>query len=100
MKNIEDKIPDIINVTTKTTLNAKINEVKGKIPSINILATTAALTAVENKMPNVSIIVKKSYYNTKITEIEKKITDHDHDNYITIPELNKLIAENFTAKLA
>ena len=31
---IEDKIPDIINLATKTTLNAKINEVKSKITSI------------------------------------------------------------------
>ena len=51
-------------------------------------------------MPNVSILVKKSYHNTKITGIEKKITDHDHDKFITTPELNKLIAKNFTAKLA
>ena len=34
MKNNEDKIPDIINVATKTTFNAKINEVKAEIPSI------------------------------------------------------------------
>ena len=26
--NIEDKVPDITNLATKTTLNAKINEVK------------------------------------------------------------------------
>ena len=26
IKNIEDKIPDITNLATKTTLNAKINE--------------------------------------------------------------------------
>ena len=30
IKNIEDKIPDITNVATKSTLNAKINEVKGE----------------------------------------------------------------------
>ena len=29
-KNIEDKIPSITNLVTKTTLNAKINEVKVK----------------------------------------------------------------------
>ena len=29
IKNIEDKIPDITNSVTKTTLNAKLNEVKG-----------------------------------------------------------------------
>ena len=28
IKNIEDKIPDINNLATKTTLNVKINEVK------------------------------------------------------------------------
>ena len=32
IKNIEDKIPDITNLATNTTLNAKINEVKGEIP--------------------------------------------------------------------
>ena len=26
--NIEDKVPDITNLATKTTLNAKINEIK------------------------------------------------------------------------
>ena len=34
IKNIEDKIPDITNLATKTTLNAKINEVKGEIPAL------------------------------------------------------------------
>ena len=42
-KNIEDKIPDITNLATKTTLNAKINEVKAEIPSITNLATTTTL---------------------------------------------------------
>ena len=34
IKNIEDKIPDITNLATNTTLNAKINEVKNKIANI------------------------------------------------------------------
>ena len=38
------------NLATNTTLNAKINEVKNKIPNITNLATTAALTAVENNL--------------------------------------------------
>ena len=42
------------------------------MPSINNLATTAALTAVENKVA-------------------------DHSKCITTPEFNKLTAENFTA---
>ena len=31
IKNIEDKIPDITNLATKTTLSTKIKEVKGEI---------------------------------------------------------------------
>ena len=54
MKNIKDKIPDISNLATKASLNAKINEVKGEIPNITNLATTSSLTAVENKIPSVS----------------------------------------------
>ena len=58
------------------------------------------MTAVENKIPNVSNLLKKTDYNTKVNEIEKKITDHNHDRYITTPEFNKLTAENFAARLA
>ena len=59
IKNIEDKIPDITNLATNTTLNAKINEVKNKIPNnIANLATTVALNTkineVKNKIPGVT----------------------------------------------
>ena len=50
IKNIEDKIPDITNLATNTTLNSKINEIKNEIPSISNLAITVALTAVKNKI--------------------------------------------------
>ena len=53
VKNIEDKIPDITNLATITTLNAKI-KVKGEIPSIINLDTKTALN-----------LVKKTDYNTK-----------------------------------
>ena len=56
-------------------LNAKVDEVKNKILSINNLATTTALTTVENKITA-------------------------HSKYITTPEFNKLTAEIFTARLA
>ena len=89
------------NSATNTSLDFKINEVKGEIPNITNLVTTTALTAVENKIPNVSNLVKKTNYNTKISEIENKITtDHDHDKYITTQEFNKLTSEKFTARLA
>ena len=54
MKNIEDKVPDITNLATNTTLNTKTNEVKGKMPIITNSATTAALI-------------------TKINEVKKKV---------------------------
>ena len=86
-------MPGITNLATKTALNAQINEVQGEIPNITNLATTSALTAVENKIPSVSNLVKKTDYNTKINEIEKKITDHNHDKYITTSELQKFTSE-------
>ena len=49
IKAIEDKIPDISNLVTKSILNAIINEVKNEMPSISGLPTNSALTAVENK---------------------------------------------------
>ena len=42
---------------------------------------------------------KKTDYNTKLNEIEKKVTDHNHDKYITTPEFTKFSAEMFTLRL-
>ena len=57
IKNIEDKIPDITNFATNTTLNGKINEVKNEMPSFTNLVTATALNAqineVKNKIPNI-----------------------------------------------
>ena len=44
--------------------------------------------------------IMKTDYNTKINEIEKKITDHDHDKYITTQGFNELTSEDFTVRLA
>ena len=85
---------------TNFVKKAKLTELENKIPDVSSLATKTALTAVENKIPDVSSIVKKTDYNTKITEIEKKLTDHNHDKYITTPEFNTLAADVFNARLA
>ena len=76
IKDIKDKIPDITNLGTTVTPNAKINEVKNEIPSITDLATTTALTAVGNKIPNVSDLVKKADYHAEIKDIETNISPH------------------------
>ena len=46
-------------------------------------------------MAGISSLVKKADYNAKINEIEKKVTDHNHDKYITNPEFNKFTAKIF-----
>ena len=73
IKNIEDKIPDISNLATKSNLNTKINEVKNEAPSITGLPTTSALTAVENKITSISNLVKKTDYDTKVGEFENRM---------------------------
>ena len=103
LSKLSDKVKHL--ATTTTAFNAKINEVKNKIPNITNLATTTALIAVENIIPNVSNLVKKTDYDTKISEIENKITtNHDHDKYITTREFNikkiycKIITTNLASK--
>ena len=93
---LEKKIPDVADFNKKT----KLTEVGNKIPEVSSLATKTALTAVENKIPSVSSLVKKTGYCTKITEIEQKLSDHNHDKYITTPEFNTLAAHVFNAGLA
>ena len=44
--------------------------------------------------------LKKTNYDTKISELKKKVTDHNHDKYITTPESNTLAADVFNARLA
>ena len=105
LSKLNDKVKHLATTTTTTAFNAKINEVKNKIPNITNLATTTALIAVENIIPNVSNLVKKTDYDTKISEIENKITtNHDHDKYITTREFNikkiycKIITTNLASK--
>ena len=105
IKNIEDEILDSTNLATNITLNSKINEIKGEIPSITNL-TAAKINEVKYKIPNITTnvinLVKSNNtdYNTKISEIENKIaTNLDYDKYITTQEFNKLTSESFTVSL-
>ena len=51
LRNIME--PDISNLATNTTLNAKINEVKNEIPSITNLTTTVAHNAKINEVKKI-----------------------------------------------
>ena len=65
-----------------------------------LVATKTGLTAVENKIPDVSSLVKKTNHEQEISEPEKKLTDHNHDKYITTPEFDTLAADVFNTRLA
>ena len=97
---LENIIPDISGLVKKANYDAKISEIEGKIPDLSNLATKTALTTVENKAPSVNNLVKKTDYHTKVIEIENKINNHNHDKYITTPELNTLAADVFNARLS
>ena len=58
------KLSDVVkrDVVTKDVYNAKIKNIEDKIPGITNLATKTALNAVENKVPNVIFnSVKKNW---------------------------------------
>ena len=89
MTTVENKIPSVSNLISKTDFNTKVTEIEGKIPNIRGSATK---TAVKNEVPSVSNLAKMS----KITEIEKKINDHKHDQYITTEEISESTAKTKT----
>ena len=74
--------------------------VENKIPSISNLATKTALTTLENKVPSIRGLVKVTDYNTKITDIENKVKNHNHDKCVATSEFNILAANVSNARLA
>ena len=66
--------------------NAKIKNIKDKIPKVTKFTTTTALTTVANKIPNVSNFLKNLTTTQKLMKLKKKVTDHCHDKYITTPD--------------
>ena len=86
---------DTSDFVLKTNYNTDKTELENKIPDISNLATKTALTAIENKIPSASDLVKKEDYNTKITDIENKLNNHNHDKYIDTLEFNALASNVF-----
>ena len=56
-----------------TYYNTKITEIEDKIPSISGLATKTALTIVENKIPNISNLVKKQIMTPKLLKLKRNL---------------------------
>ena len=92
---LEKQIPDVTDFAKK----AKLTELENKITDSSSLATKTALNADENEIPSVSSLVKITDYDTKVINLEKKLTHHNHDKYITTPELNTLAASAFNVRL-
>ena len=84
---LEKKIPSVTGFVKKT----KLTELENKIPDASILATKTTLTAVENNRRSGSSLVKKTDY---------RLTDHNHDQYITTSEFNTLDEDVFDARVA
>ena len=57
ISDADKKIPDTSGLVKKLDYNAEITELENKIPSIGVLPTTSALTAVDNKISDVSSLV-------------------------------------------
>ena len=98
------KLSDVVkNDVVKKTVYDKLVAKSNIIDTIAFVLKTeydTDKTELGNKIPNTSGLVKKTYYNTKIAEIKKKLTDHNHDKYITTPEFNTLAATVFNTTLA
>ena len=86
-KNIEDEIPDITNLATKTTLNAKISEVKGEIANItNLMLLTLSLILLKIKYLVLVIQSKKLTITQKLMKSKRK--------FLIIIMINILLPQN------
>ena len=93
---LENKIPDTSGHVKKTDYYTNITEMKDKIPNSSGLATTFALTAVANKIPS---LVRKQIFTQKLLKMKGNLLIIIMLCFTT-PELNKLAAGVFTARLA
>ena len=66
---------NINNLPTTAAFNAKVNEIKNKIPNTTSLSTSTALNTADNKIPG-------------------------HSKYITTSEFNRLKVKKLSARLA
>ena len=67
---------DTSGLFIETGYHPKIMEIKGEIPRVASLLTTADLNVVDNKMTNVSNLVKE-------TDLDAKISDFEDKNFTT-----------------
>ena len=72
--------------------------VENKIPSINNLVTKTELNNLSNIVPDINTLIKKSDYDTKIRQIENKyVRNTEFDS--KLPQANVITKRNFDAKI-
>ena len=84
--NIEDKIPDITNLITKTTLNAKINEIKEKYQVLITQLLLLLLRQLKIKYLMLAIQSKKLTITQKLMKLQRKL--------LIIVMINTLLLQN------
>ena len=72
-KKVKGEISSINNLATNSSLNSKTNDVEGEIPNITNLATTTALTAIGNKTANVCNLVKIQTVAQNLVKLKLKL---------------------------
>ena len=65
---LENKIPS--DLVKKADYNSNITEIENKIPDVINLATKTALTTEENKIPSVTNLVKKQIITLKLQKLK------------------------------
>ena len=87
IKNFEDKIPDITNLATNATLNAKTNKGKNEIPSITNLGTFNKLTSenftarlaqvnLKNKIYMANFVKRADLNKNELNELSEKLKQY------------------------
>ena len=82
---VKKKIPDISGLASKTELTA----VENKIPDVSGLASASALTAVENKIPDITSLITKTDFDAKLKNISYRVTNNKSKDLLLDNELKK-----------
>ena len=92
--NQNKKIKFLILVNSLKNQIIMLKLLKQKIKYQILVAQLQMLHRLQLKIKYLILVVQsKNKYNTEISRIEKKLTNNDHDRYITTPEFNKFAAE-------
>ena len=99
MTTIENKLPDTSGLVKKTDYNTKITDLENKIPNICHLATKTALTSVENKIPDITNLATKTALtnlSNTVPDISTLIKKSDYDTKLKKLKANMLVILDLT----